>query len=189
MAHDNPVRGHAGYEKTYQRVKRDFYWKGMKREVRQHIQHCRVCQHNKYETALPAGLLQPLPIPNRPWSDISMDFIYGLPLSKGYSVIFVVVDRLTKYSHFIALSHPYSAKSVAQAFIQHVFKLHDLTNTIVSDRETIFTSNFWQELFRMQGTKLHYSTSYHPQTDGQTEAVNKCIECYLRCVIGDKPKE
>lgn len=138
---------------------------------------------------LPAGSLQPLPIPNKPWQDISMDFIDGLLPSKGYTVIFVVVDRFTKYSHFMALTHPYTTKTVALVFLQTVFKLHGLPNTIVSDRDPMSTSNFWRELFRMQRTQLNYSTTYHPQTDGQIEAINKCIKCYLRCVIGDKPKK
>lgn len=118
-----------------------------------------------------------------------MDFIDGLPLSKEHSVIHVVMDRFTKYGHFIALSHPYTAKKVAHAFIQNVFKLHGLPNTIVLYKNSVFTSNFWKELFHMQGTKLHYSIAYHPQIDGQTKAVNKCIKCYLWCVINDRPKE
>lgn len=157
----------------------------MKKEIKEYIKQCWVCQQNKYETVLPTGLLQPLPIPIEPWTNISMDFIEGLPSSNGFSVIYVVVDRLTKYCHFTPLKHPYTARTVAQAFMQHVFWLHGLPQTIVSDRDPVFTSNFSQELFKMQEVKLHFSTAYHPQTDRQTEAVNKCIEGYLRCMIGD----
>lgn len=99
----------------------------------------------------------------------------ALPKSKGFEVIFVVVDRLTKYAHFIPLSHPYSASSVAQAFMDNIYKIHGLPADIVSDRDPIFTSTFWSELLLKLGVQLNMSTSYHPQSDGQTEKVNQCL--------------
>ncbi|XP_026383549.1 uncharacterized protein LOC113279048 [Papaver somniferum] len=135
-----------------------------------------------------AGLLQPLPIPDAAWQHISMDFIEGFPLSNRKSVILVVVDRLTRYSHFIALSHPFTTASVAKEFMHHVFKIHGLPSSIVSDRDKIFISQFWQELFKSLGISLHLSTAYHPQSDGQTERTNACLEQYLRCMTGTKPK-
>ena len=97
-----------------------------------------------------------------------MDFITGLPKSGNKSVIMVVVDRLSKYAHFFSLQHPFTASTVAQIFMDQVFKLHGMPHSIVSDRDPTFTSNFWQELFKIQGTELHLSTTYHPQADGQT---------------------
>ena len=166
LAHDSPLRGHSGYLKTLQRAKRDWYWQSMKQDIKEHIKQCDICQRIKNETVKPAGLLQPLPIPYRPWHSISMNFIKGLPNSNKQNVILVIVDRLTKYVHFLSLAHPYTAAKVAFLFMQNVFKLHGLPSSIVSDRDTAFTSTFWQELFTRQGTDLAMSTAYHPQTDG-----------------------
>ena len=135
------------------------------------------------------GLLQPLPIPFAPFIDISMDFIDGLPKSEGKEVIMVVVDRFSKYAHCMALSHPYSAPMVAKVFMENVYKLHGLPASITSDRDPVFLSRFWKELFSIQGVNLHYSTAYHPQKDGQTEIVNKGIKHYLRCMTGDIPNQ
>ncbi|KAF7117140.1 hypothetical protein RHSIM_RhsimUnG0001600 [Rhododendron simsii] len=135
--HGRPVGGHSGKERTYKRVKRSFYWKGMKKAVFKFVAECDVCQRNKTETVASPGLLQPLPIPTRLWTKISMDFIEGLPLSNGKLVIFVVVNRLSKYVHFMALSHPYTAADVAQAFLDNVFKLHGMPVSIVSYRDVV----------------------------------------------------
>jgi hypothetical protein len=118
-----------------------------------------------------------------------MDFITGLPSSNGYTVILVVVDRLSKYSHFMPLKSDYTSSKVAEVFFHTIVKLHGFPKTIVSDRDRVFTSQFWQQLFKLSGTTLAMSTAYHPQTDGQSEAVNKCLELYLRCFTSESPRQ
>lgn len=118
-----------------------------------------------------------------------MDFIGGLPKAQGKDTILVVVDRLTEYDHFFALSYPCAAKEVAELFIKEVVRLHGFLASIVSDRDRLFMSLFWKELFKTAGTQLKLSSAYHPQTDGQTEVANRCLEFYLRCLTGTKPKQ
>jgi hypothetical protein len=185
--HDTPLTGHPGYFKTYRKIRERFSWKGLKDDVLRHVRECVTCQQNKVEQTHPAGLLQPLPIPEQKWESISMDFITGLPKTQGRDCIYVVVDRLTMFAHFFAISSEYKAVQVADLFFREIFRLHGLPKNIVSDRDSRFMSAFWQELFRLAGTELTPSTSYHPQTDGQTEIVNKWLEGYLRnYVVGQQ---
>ncbi|PNY16937.1 retrotransposon-related protein [Trifolium pratense] len=186
--HSTPSGGHSGFLRTYRRMADSLYWVGMQKSVRDYVRSCDVCQRQKYSATTPGGLLQPLPIPNRVWEDLSLDFITGLPKSKGYEAVLVVVDRLSKYSHFILLKHPYTAKTIAELFMKEVVRLHGIPNSIISDRDPLFVSHFWMELFKLQGTKLKMSSAYHPETDGQTEVINRCLESYLRCFASDHPK-
>lgn len=126
----------------------------MRKTIQKYVQGCHVCQTQKSLNTHPAGLLQLLLIPEQVWEEVSMDFIEGLPKSEGYNSILVVVDRLTKYSHFIALKHPYTALTLAATFINEVVRLHGFPTTIVSDRDKIFMSLLWNELFKLQGTQL-----------------------------------
>lgn len=160
--HDNTNGGHSGMENTYRRLATLFYWKNLREDVNEYVRKCSVCQRSKYDASATPGLLQPLAIPKTSWSCISMDFIDGLPKSKGKTTILVVVDRLTKYGHFMALSHPYTTVSMAQTFMDQVFKLHGMPENIVSNRDPIFLSRFWQELFSLQGVTLSTSSAYHP---------------------------
>ena len=132
---------------------------------------CLVWQQNKVETIKTTSLLQPLFIPSQRWEKVLMDLITGLPKYEGKSVIMVVVDRLTKYAYLCALSHPFKASMVTNSFMETIQKLHGAPNIIVSDRDPIFTGNFWAELFSCLGTQMAHSSSYHPQSDGQTKIV------------------
>lgn len=187
--HTSSTGDHSGRDDTLKKLQGLFYWKGLTKDVQHYIRNCTICQACKYDTTASPGLLQTLPVPRAVWEDISMDFIEGLPKSCGKQVIFVVVDRLSKYAHFIALAHPYTAIEVAQAYLDHVFKHHGWPQSIVSDTDPIFLSNFRQALFTLRGTTLLLSSSYHPQTDGQMELLNRCLETYLRCMTSDEPKE
>lgn len=117
-----------------------------------------------------------------------MDFVEGLPLSNHKDLILVAMDRLTKYGHFLALKHPFTAQHVADVFLLEIYKLHGLPQSIVTDRDPIFTSLFCQQLFKAMGIKFAMSTAYHPQMDGQTERLNRCLEAYLRAMTSTNPK-
>ena len=117
-----------------------------------------------------------------------MDFILGLPKSKGYDAMLVVVDRLSKYNHFILLKHPYTAKSIADIFVREVICDHGIPTSIVSDCDPLFLSHFRQEIFCLQGTQLHMSSANHPESDGQIEVINRCLETYLCCFAIDQPR-
>ena len=157
---------HSGAKANYQRAKGLFYWARMKQEMVDSVAKCDICQRSKAERVSYLGLLQPLELPQQSWSNITMNFIKGLPKSNGKHVIMVVVDRFTKCTHFVAMAHSFNARKVAKLFMGNIYKLHGLPSSIVSDRDKLFTSAFWQELFKVMGTKLEISTAYHFQTDG-----------------------
>jgi hypothetical protein len=169
--------GHEGCEKTLHRFWAMFYSPHARQ--REFMICCLVCQKNKTEHLHPAGLLQPLPVPSQIWSDIAMDFIEGFLKVGGKSVILTVVDRFSKFTHFIPLSHPYSANSVAKAFFDHTVHLHRMPCSITSHRDPVFTSMFWKEIFQLAGVSLRFSSAFHPQTDGQSEVANRTIAMYL----------
>lgn len=140
----------------------------MKLAIKTFIAQCKICQQAKLDRSKYLGLLQPLPVPDQAWQIVSLDFVEGLPRSSKADTILVVVDTFSKYAHFLPLLHPFLALKVAQIYLDSVYKLHGLSLSIISDRDRDFTSHLWQELFRLTGTTLKMSSSYHPQTDGQT---------------------
>ncbi|KAK9058307.1 hypothetical protein SSX86_023148 [Deinandra increscens subsp. villosa] len=160
--HASPVGGHSGIQATTRRLSSSFSWLGLKKDVTTFIRNCQVCQSTKPTNHKPYGLLQPLPIPEAPWLDISMDFITHLPCSRGKTAIWVIVDRFSKFAHFIALPKTYTAVSLASTFLREIYRLHGLPNSILSDRDPLFLSRFWKELFKQLGTKLLHSSAYHP---------------------------
>jgi len=162
QVHNSHLGGHSRFLKTFHRVKRDFYWPGLREDVKKHVKECDTYQRLKAETCNVVGLLQPLPIPDKSWLDVSMDFVEGLPKSQSKDVVLVVVDRLTKFVYFVPLSPPYITAKVAHLYLNYVFKLHGIPASIVSDKDPVFTSHFWQELMRLQGVQLAMSSAYHP---------------------------
>jgi hypothetical protein len=146
--HDSPQGGHSGFPVTYRRLLALFSWPSMKQMIKEYVKSCRVCQQAKPERLPPAGLLQPLPVPSEPWEVATMDFIDGLPTSRHYNCLLVVVDKLSKFAHFIPLSHPYTASKVAELLVHNIYHLHGMPQSLVSDRDPIFTSTFWQSVFR-----------------------------------------
>jgi hypothetical protein len=180
---------HKGVQRTLHRLRRDFHSPTLQTVVQDFVQACATCERCKSEHLHPVGLLMPLPVPTPVWADIAMDFMEPLPQVNGKSIILTVVDRFSKYCHFIPLAHPYSAESVVQVFFVEVVRLHRVPQSIVSDRDPVFTSLFWKELMRLTSSKLDMTSAFHPQSDGQTEVANKVIVMYLRCLTGDCPHQ
>ncbi|XP_052197121.1 uncharacterized protein LOC127804307 [Diospyros lotus] len=177
------LMGHFGEKKTLGVLHEHFFWPKMKRDVKRICDKCITCRKAKSKV-LPHGLYIPLPVPNEPWVDISMDFVLGLPRSRrGMDSIFVVVDRFSKMAHFIPCHKTDDATHVADLFFKEIVRLHGVPKSIVSDRDTKFLSYFWKVFWGKIGTKLLFSTAYHPQTDGQTEVVNRTLTQLLRTVI------
>ena len=183
--HKSKYTLHPGVIKMYQSLKSQFWWPGMKKDITQYVAKCLTCQKVKIEHQRPAGLLQGLEIPEWKWESVTMDLVVGLPKIRSYDAIWVIVDRLTKSAHFIPISASYSPERLAEIYIKEIVKLHGIPKNIVSDRDPRFTSRFWQALHEAMGTKLRFSTAYHPQTDGQSERTIQTLEDMLRACVLD----
>ena len=182
--HDAHLAGHLGEKKTYQNIARRYHWLHLSRDVKEYVKTCDTCQRNKPSNRMPAGLLESLPVPKHKFDSISMDFVVQLPKTKrGYDAIVVFVDRLTKTIRAEPTMTDATAPDTAKIFFRTIFRNYGLPTSIMCDRDSKFTSNFWKALFKMLGTRIAMSTAYHPQTDGQTERANRTIEQILRNYI------
>ena len=178
--HDAPLAGHCGIARTLELFTRNYWFPGINAFVKDYVNSCFLCQQAKVPRHLRYGELAPLPVPTTPWKGLTCDLITDLPASCGKDSVLVFVDRMTKMSHFIPCSKTLDAPNFAKLFVSHVVRLHGLPDTIISDRGSIFTSHFWSTLSSILGIDARKSTSFHPQTDGQTERMNQTLEAYLR---------
>jgi hypothetical protein len=187
-AHQTRYTVHPGNNKMYQDLKNKFWWCGMKRDIAEYVAQCPSCQLVKAEHKKPAGQLQLLDVPMWKWDQIAMDFVVGLPKApSGQDAIWVIIDRLTKSAHFLPIKFTNKLDKLAELYVREIVKLHGVPVSIVSDRDPWFTSRFWDRLQSAMGTKLNFSTAYHPQTDGQSERTIQTLEDMLRlCVLDFK---
>ncbi|CAM8999441.1 unnamed protein product [Rhodiola kirilowii] len=185
-AHCTPYTMHSGSTKMYHDLRDTYWWNGMKREIADYVSRCLTCQRVKAEHKKHAGLLQSIEIPEWKWECITIDFVTGLPRTrKGYDSIWVIVDRLTKISHFIPVKTSYLSEQYARIYIDEIVRLHGVPISIISNRGTQFTSRFWRSVQEVLGIQLHLSTAFHPQTDGQIERTIQTLEDMLRACIID----
>ena len=184
-SHKSKYSIHPGSDKMYQDLKKLYWWPDMKAEIARYVSKCLTCSKVKAEYQKPSGLLQQPEIPQWKWERITMDFVTKLPKTAGgYDAIWVIVDRLTKSAHFIPIRETYSMDQLTRLYIKEIVSKHGAPVSIISDRDSRFTSNFWQSLQDSFGSKLDMSTAYHPQTDGQSERTIQTLEDMLRaCVI------
>ncbi|MCG8668213.1 MAG: DDE-type integrase/transposase/recombinase, partial [Pseudomonadales bacterium] len=189
-AHDPPYAGHFGADKTIDLVGRSYWWPGMSTHIHHYVLNCDVCQRDKSRTGKIPGELQPLPIPDDRWNSVSMDFIVELPCTKrGHDAIWVVVDRFSKMVHMAPTTSKVTAADTAQMFFERVFAAHGLPKEVISDRGPQFSGHFWRQLCSRFSIKPALSTAFHPQTDGQTERMNRVIEDTLCHFVGPRQDE
>lgn len=181
QCHDSLTGGHFGAFKTYELLSRSFYWNKMIKTVRRYVNTCDSCQRNKPTNKAVQGLFRPLPIPSGRWTDVTLDFVGALPKTRtGYDTVMVVVDRLSKRAHFIPTKKTLSAEGAAMLFLDNIFKLHGVPKRLVSDKDVRFTAKFWRTIHAKLGTSILFSTTNHPQTDGQSERTIRTLTEYLR---------
>ncbi|KAD4385578.1 hypothetical protein E3N88_25747 [Mikania micrantha] len=185
-AHKSKYSVHPGADKMYKDLKEYYWWPGMKKDIALYVGKCLTCSKVKAEHQKPSGMLQQPEIPQWKWEQISMDFITKLPrTSSGYDSIWVIVDRLTKSAHFLPIREDFKMEKLAKLYITEIITRHGVPMSIISDRDSRFTSRFWQSMQKALGTRLDLSTAYHPQTDGQTERTIQTLEDMLRCCVVD----
>ena len=183
IAQAHEILGHLGPQKTAEYIRRHYWWPRVGQDVEHYCKTCPVCQMTKTSTQKVPGLLHSLPIPTRPWSSIAMDFVGPFPESNGYDYLWVVICRLTSMVHLVPIRTTTTASELAWQYIREIVRLHGLPETIVSDRDSKFTSKFWRETHKLLGTKLLMSTSFHPQTDGASERAIRSVAQILRAMV------
>ena len=181
--------GHFGGQRTDEYIRRWYWWPFQAKETREFCATCEACQRSKPSTKLPVGKHHPLPIPTKPWDSIGMDFVGPFPESKGFNYLWVIICRMTSMVHLIPVHTTMTAMQLSWVYRREIVRLHGLPNTIVSDRNSKFTSKWWRELHRILGAKLLMSTSFHPQTDGQTERANRNVGQIFRSVVRHDQKD
>uniref|UniRef100_A0A8C6VZ26 Gypsy retrotransposon integrase-like protein 1 n=1 Tax=Nothobranchius furzeri TaxID=105023 RepID=A0A8C6VZ26_NOTFU len=186
-AHTAKFSIHPGLGRTLALIRRTFWWPSMYKDVKEYISACQVCARSKSSHQAPQGLLHPLPVPPRPWSHIALDFVTGLPPSKGFTCILTVVDRFSKACHLVPLKSLPSSAETANLLIKHVFRLHGIPSEILSDRGPQFVARVWTEFATHLGAWVSLTSGFHPQTNGQCERLNQELEAMLRCVCSSNP--
>jgi len=183
LHYDTPVGEHGGRWKMAELIVRNYWWLGVTKEVGRYVDGCDVCQRYKNQSEVPVGKLMPNAIPEKPWSHISADFITKLPLAQGYDTILVVCNHFSKMAYFIATMEKTLAEGLTKLFWGHIWKLHGLPESIISDRGVQFAVGMMKKLNNLLEIQTKLSTAYHPQTDRQTERINQELEQYLRVFI------
>ncbi|KAL0182333.1 hypothetical protein M9458_021708, partial [Cirrhinus mrigala] len=187
--HSAPSSGHPGIEATIQLLHNRFWWPSLRSDTITFVKNCSICNTSKTPRQLPAGLLQPLPIPKRPWSHIAVDFVTDLPSSHGHTTILSVIDRFSKGCRFIPLPKLPTAMEMAEALCNSVFRFYGLPEDIVSDRGPQFTSRLWSSFFRLLGVNVSLTSGYHPEANGQVERLNQELTRFLRSYCQDHQED
>ena len=186
--HRSNYAGHPGYQKMLTAIRKVYFWPTMRKNIAEYLNKCLECQQVKVEHRHPAGLLQPIPVPEWKWEVISLDFITGLPrTTRQNDSIMVVVDRLSKSAHFIHVQSTYMTVQIADIFMKEIFRLHGIPKIVISDWDVKFTFSFWKSLFIGLGTQINFNTTYHPQSDEQMERVNQVLEDMLHMYVMQQP--
>ncbi|KAI4888300.1 hypothetical protein NFI96_011993 [Prochilodus magdalenae] len=188
-AHTSLTTGHPGENRTFHLLSGRYWWEGMRSDIHRFIASCTVCAKSKTPRTLPAGKLQPLPVPNRPWSHIAVDFVTDLPKSQGMTVILIVIDRFSRGVRFVPFPQLPSAFQTAECLFNHVFRFFGIPEDIVSDRGVQFTSRVWRAFMRKLGVSVSLTSGYHPQSNGQCERANQELAKFLRVYCHDNQSD
>ncbi|KEP45615.1 putative Transposon Tf2-1 polyprotein, partial [Rhizoctonia solani 123E] len=188
LHHNNPLAGHPGRQRTLELVTRHYWWPGMRSYIYNHVDSCEECQRARRPKPLNLPT-QPLEVPTAPWQIVSYDMIVGLPKDMGHDAILVIIDSFSKYGIFVPTESTANAARIADLFLEHYWKNHGLPKKTVSDRGTVFQNKFTRALYKRLGINPHFSSAYHPESDGQTERVNPSIEHFLRIYCGHSRKD